>query len=86
VKGVLSHWQVKLREDPKLKGSSALMMKGLDIKFPILIGDQYHTTAYFMTAQIGNAELCKILATIEENFSKVFYSSEKVGATFDQHL
>jgi hypothetical protein len=39
VKGLLSHWQIRLSEQPELKGKSTEMMKGLDIKFPILIGD-----------------------------------------------
>ena len=53
-KGVLSHWQIKLAESPNIRGSSALMMKGLDIKFPMLLGDQYHTTAYFLTSRLGS--------------------------------
>lgn len=43
-------------------------MKGLDVKFPILIGDQYHTTAYFIVSRLGNIELTRGLTTIEENF------------------
>lgn len=39
VKGLLSHWQIKLSEKPEMHGKSTEMMKGLDIKFPILIGD-----------------------------------------------
>jgi hypothetical protein len=39
VKGLLSHWQIKLSEKPEIHGKSTEMMKGLDIKFPILIGD-----------------------------------------------
>lgn len=44
------------------------LMKGLDIKFPILIGDQYQTLAYFIVSRLGNIELTRILAVIEENF------------------
>ena len=39
VKGLLSHWSIKLNESPKYKAKSEQFMKGLDIKFPILIGD-----------------------------------------------
>lgn len=39
VKGLLSHWQIKLSESATSKGKSTELMKGLDIKFPILIGD-----------------------------------------------
>jgi hypothetical protein len=39
VKGLLSHWQIRLSEQPAVRGKSTAMMKGLDIKFPILIGD-----------------------------------------------
>jgi hypothetical protein len=39
VKGLLSHWQIKLSEKPQVHGKSTEMMKGLDVKFPILIGD-----------------------------------------------
>lgn len=44
------------------------MMKGLDVKFPLLIGDQYHTIAYYIVARLGNLELTRILTIIEENF------------------
>ena len=40
VKGVMSHWQIRLSEQPELRKSKQTeLMKGLDIKFPILIGD-----------------------------------------------
>jgi hypothetical protein len=39
IKGLLSHWQIKLGEENKVKGKSTQLMKGLDVKFPILIGD-----------------------------------------------
>ena len=62
------------------------MMKGLDIKFPMLLGDQYHTTAFYLTARLGSQELCKILATIEENFSKVFFDPNMLSSSFDQNI
>ena len=52
------------------------VLKDLDIKFPILLGDQFHSKAYFMTSRIGNNEVTNILSTIEENFSKSFFKFE----------
>jgi hypothetical protein len=43
-------------------------MKDLGVKFPILIGDQYHTIAYYIVTRLGNIELVRILTLIEENF------------------
>jgi hypothetical protein len=37
VKGVLTHWQIKLQEGDRTKGQK--IMKGLDVKFPLLLGD-----------------------------------------------
>jgi len=68
IKGLLTHWQIRLGESNKVKGKSTALMKGLDVKFPILIGDQYHTTAYFIVSRLGNIELTRILTVIEENF------------------
>jgi hypothetical protein len=39
VKGLLAHWQIKLGESTKTRGSSSALMKGLDVKQPLLIGD-----------------------------------------------
>ena len=61
-------------------------MKGLDIKFPILIGDQYHTTAYYLVSRLGNIELTRILTSIEENFQKIFYSNDQLGSNFEHNL
>ena len=44
------------------------MMKGLDVKFPLLIGDQYHSIAYYIVSRLGNIELIRLLTLIEENF------------------
>jgi hypothetical protein len=61
-------------------------MKGFDTKFPVLLGDQYHTMAYFMITRLGNVELTKILNLIEENFWKIFYNLERISAQFEQNL
>lgn len=79
----MSHWQIKLSESSKVKGKSTEIMKGLDIKFPILIGDQYHTIAYYIVSRIGNIELTRILTIIEENFQKIFYNVESFGTNFE---
>lgn len=41
---------------------------GTDFKFPILLGDQYHSMAYYMVTRLGNVELTKQLTLIEEGF------------------
>ena len=51
-------------------------MKGLDTKYPLLIGDQYHAMAYYMITRVGNVELTKLLTLIEENFWKIFFNLE----------
>lgn len=40
------------------------MINKIGFKFPILLGDLYHTKAYFLTSKLGNNELCRILAVI----------------------
>jgi hypothetical protein len=86
VKGLLTHWQIKLGESNKGRAKSTEMMKGLDIKFPVLIGDQYHTSAYYLASRLGNIELTRILTIIEENFQKIFYNIESLGSNFEQNL
>ena len=81
VKGLFTHWQISLLDESesvkskilrdKLK-EEATMIK-YDIKYNILIGDQFHAKAYHMTSMLGNNELWKILATIEESFSKILF-------------
>jgi hypothetical protein len=61
-------------------------MKGFDTKFPLLLGDQYHTMAYFMITRLGNVELTKLLNVIEENFWKIFYNLERIGSQFEHNL
>lgn len=61
-------------------------MKGLDIKFPLLIGDKYHTIAYFIVSRLGNIELTRILTIIEENFSKIFYNVQYLTNSFESNL
>jgi hypothetical protein len=83
VKGVLSHWQIKLGESKKTRGKSTEIMKGLDVKFPVLIGDQYHTIAYYIVSRLGNIELTRILTIIEENFQKIFFNVEYLTNSFE---
>lgn len=61
-------------------------MKGFDVKFPLLIGDQYHSIAYFMCTRLGNIELVRILTLIEENFQKIFFNLDKICADFKDNL
>ena len=68
VKGVLTHWQIKLQDSEKGQSKSKQIMKGLDVKFPLLIGDQYHSIAYYIVSRLGNIELIRLLTLIEENF------------------
>lgn len=84
LKGVLIHWQIQLSERGSRKTPE--LMKGFDTKFPVLLGDQYHTMAYFMITRLGNVELTKLLNVIEENFWKIFYNLERISAQFEQNL
>jgi hypothetical protein len=85
LKGVLIHWQIKLNErGTQPKGNE--LMKGFDTKFPVLLGDQYHTMAYFMITRTGNVELTRILNLIEENFWKIFYNLERISNSFESNL
>jgi len=88
VKGVLIHWQIQLQERGTISKHSkkADLMKGFDTKFPLLLGDQYHSMAYFMITRLGNVELTKILTLIEENFWKIFQNLEKMSSEFEQNL
>ena len=89
VKGLMSHWQIRLQESQSTRlkgGSKASLMQGLDIKFPILIGDQYHTIAYYIVSRLGNIELTRIITIIEENFQKVFSGIESFSANFEHNL
>ena len=61
-------------------------MKGFETKFPLLIGDQYHSMAYFMITRVGNVELTKLLTLIEENFWKIFYNLEKFPADLTANI
>lgn len=86
MKGVLIHWQIQLSERGTKRGSSAELMKGFDTKFPLLLGDQYHSMAYFMITRLGNVELTRLLNIIEENFWKIFYNLERISAEFENNL
>jgi len=81
VKGLFTHWQITLAdESKKFKYSKirrkmqddALIMKD-DLKYNILIGDQFHAMAYHLTARLGSNELSTILTRIEENFAKIIF-------------
>ena len=61
-------------------------MKGLDVKFPLLIGDQYHSIAYYMVSRLGNIELVRILTLIEENFQKIFFNIDNITNNFQENL
>ncbi len=69
VKGVLIHGQLKAQS----KGEKSLTT---DTKFPILLGDQYHSMAYYMITRLGNLELTKLLVLVEEGFWKIFFNVE----------
>jgi hypothetical protein len=87
VKGVMTHWQIKLQTSDSARDQKAKqMMRGVDIKFPLLIGDQYHSIAYFMGTRTGNIELVRILTLIEENFQKIFFNIEKMTENFKDNL
>ena len=75
IKGVLIHWSIKVKEEKQGRGTD--IMKGFETKFPLLIGDQYNSMAYFMITRVGNVELTKIMTLIEENLWKIFYNLEK---------
>jgi hypothetical protein len=64
----LTHWQIKLQTGDESKCKKNSLMKDIDIKFPLLIGDQYNSIAYFIVSRLGNIELIRILTLIEENF------------------
>lgn len=56
------------------------------MKFPLLIGDQYHSVAYFIVSRLGNIELVKILTLIEENFQKIFFNLDQMSKDFMENL
>ena len=81
VKGLFTHWQITLMDESKKSKHSkirkkmqneAFIMKD-DIKYNILIGDQFHAIAYHMTSRLGSNELANILTKIEENFAKIIF-------------
>lgn len=86
VKGVLIHWSIKLKEEGSEQGRGSDIMKGFETKFPLLIGDQYHSMAYFMITRVGNVELTKLLTLIEENFWKIFYNLEQFPADLTANI
>ena len=69
---------------PQSRGIKGL--SSLDVKFPLLIGDQYHSIAYYMVCRLGNIELVRLLTLIEENFQKIFFNLDKITADFKANL
>lgn len=61
-------------------------MKDYETKFPLLLGDQYNSMAYYLISRIGNVELTRIMTLIEENFWKIFYNIEKFSTDFQENL
>lgn len=81
VKGLFTHWQITLLDESQKHKNTMIrekmvkdaMIMNHDIKYNILIGDQFHAKAYYMTTRLGNNELSKILTIIEENFAKIIF-------------
>ena len=81
VKGLFTHWQITLLDESKKNKNTMIrekmkkdaMIMNHDIKYNILIGDQFHAKAYYMITRMGNNELSKILTIIEENFAKIIF-------------
>ncbi len=58
-----------------------------NIKVPLLLGDRFHTKAYYLTAQLGLQTLCHVLALIDENFAKLGFSLKSLsGSTSLEHI
>ena len=85
VKGLLTHWQITLKDNKNQETSIPEIYDKLEKKAPmlnhgvqynILIGDQFHAKAYYMTSRLGNNELWQILSTIEENFAKIIFRQQ----------
>lgn len=86
IKGVLIHWSIKVNEEVGTGSRGSEILKGFETKFPLLIGDQYHTMAYFMITRLGNVELTKLITLIEENFWKIFYNLQKFPADLTANI
>jgi hypothetical protein len=86
LKGFMIHWQIKLGESPPRHGKSVDIMKGFDTKFPLLLGDQYMSMAYYFITRIGNNELTRNLTLIEENLWKIFYQLETLTNDLQHNL
>ena len=84
IKGLLAHWQTHLSSSDSKRGVKELA--NIDIKIPLLIGDQYHSMAYYMITRFGNIELVRILTLIEENFQKIFFNLDQLSANFKDNL
>jgi hypothetical protein len=81
VKGLFTHWQITLMEESEKTKNTLLRQKmkeevilmNHDMKYNILIGDQFHAKAYYLITRLGNNDLSKILTIIEENFAKIIF-------------
>lgn len=81
VKGLFTHWQITLMEESEKTKNTILRQKmkeeailmNHDMKYNILIGDQFHAKAYYLITRLGNNDLSKILTIIEENFAKIIF-------------
>lgn len=81
VKGLFTHWQITLMDESESiqnkilreKVKDELTMINYDIKYNILIGDNFHAKAYHITSKLGNNELSKLLTNIEESFAKILF-------------
>lgn len=62
------------------------VLRKLDVKFPLLIGDQFHSIAYYIVCRLGNMELVRLLTLIEENFQKIFFNLDKLTHDFENNL
>ena len=84
VKGALIHYSIKIKESGDSRGRD--IMKGMETKFPLLLGDQYHSMAYYMITRTGSVELTRLISMVEENLWKIFYNVEKFPSDFSENL
>jgi hypothetical protein len=54
LKGMITHWQVHLKQQNSDKFKNTSLLRNMDVKFPILLGDKFHTSAYFITSKVGS--------------------------------
>ena len=76
IKGNMTHAQVKHFEASAPDSKAKALMREVDIKYPILLGDQFHTKAYYLTSRLGSNDMCSSLSAVEESFSKINFRGE----------